>query len=95
MAGAKYSFEFKTYFEEPTLENMEDGDTVLYNGKFYQRVGDMILIPEYTSYHYRNGDLISSEMLKAKQSKEQTDNITSNVIQPKCINTPEESDKNN
>lgn len=35
---------FKTYSEEPTLENTEDGDMVWYKGELYIRCGDKILI---------------------------------------------------
>lgn len=35
---------FKTYSEEPTLENTEDGDMVWYKGELYVRCGDKILI---------------------------------------------------
>lgn len=37
---------FKTYSEEPTLENTEDGDMVWYKGELYIRCGDKILIPQ-------------------------------------------------
>lgn len=37
---------FKTYYEEPTLENTEDGDMVWYKDELYIRSGDMILIPQ-------------------------------------------------
>ena len=37
---------FKTYSEEPTLENTEDGDMVWYKDELYIRSGDMILIPQ-------------------------------------------------
>ena len=35
---------FKTYSEEPTLENTEEGDLVWYKGDLYVRYGDTILI---------------------------------------------------
>lgn len=35
---------FKTYTEEPTLENTEDGDMVWYKNDLYVRYGDTILI---------------------------------------------------
>lgn len=37
---------FKTYSEEPTLENTEDGDMVWYKDELYIRSGDSILIPQ-------------------------------------------------
>ena len=37
---------FKTYSEEPTLENTEDGGMVWYKDKLYIRSGDMILISQ-------------------------------------------------
>lgn len=37
---------FKTYSEEPTLENTEDGDMVWYKDELYIRCGDMILTPQ-------------------------------------------------